>query len=360
MKKKTGWILGILAVFAAFSLWTAAGRLGVREGLAVIRGLKELISEETLGGTVTLTLGDGQRFSGTWGSQSWMGKPFLTLSGGGYSLYYYNDILLLENGRGYDLSCLTEGLRLPRKEDLWLLALAGITGEAAGEKVIYRLNLEQAGYPELSLCLETEAGKVSALAAESGDGWQIDLTLDGEAAPEIPVPVLMASRGNYPSVETLEPLISACLGLAKEETLSGEMTLSLRCSLLTLEEQGLLVWDESGVLLRRPGKEDKILISTEIRPREGALGLGLLFAGYADPTGRGYVLELPPEDARALVSAAVPEPEELASVFTGGTVELVFSGGRMDSLVFQLSGQVDFYAISLPVTLSAVIQLTNP
>lgn len=360
MGRKKGRLLWGVVTLAL--LGAAIWRFGVLNGARVLWLLEQAGKETSVSGTFLLRTPDGKDYQGTFGCRDWLGERFWGVTMGELTLYYYNETLYFDNGRGYDASCWRESLTLPDEKDALLLLLAGVERESDGERERFHLDLADYGTPLLSVSMETEEQRIFRVSLDLQGGYVLELIPEHPGGADIPVEILMETPEARPSANALEPLFRGCAALGQETDLTAEVTLTAQCGMLTLREEAAVFCTEQGIFFSRNGKDPALL--TDSVTGIGDLALGLCWTVCKEGDAQSveadtayYTLRPESELLEELFVQLLPELEGLGITFTDSILTVTVSGNRVMGLTLECVGEIPFFATTIPVEMYGELRL---
>lgn len=409
MKK---WILPLAVTMV---LLLSLGLL-VPKGMSAVRTYQALTAfleaqELSMDLTAQLSLGEGNYpIQAQLDRTASGGKTVTALSANGRSVYYSDGLLFLENGRIYRLTEPTREKPSIWKGILWLLRYGKVESTGSGYAVSLQGQQAQeilngllpgveAVVPEvdsLSLALVTSDSRLDCVRFQ-GSGWlgenrKTPFSLEvsgniGKVAGRATIPETVENAiasGNpsraEPLTESLIRLFSAFLDLDNKQTLSGKLTLSADCGLLSLDKTlDLLCWrleekcvysiQENGVGLYYcegvfcDGRGRSLSLSGEnasaVKLPEMLLALCLELTADCQETQGQYVyrFSLDGENMESLAYAIIPEAEKLPVSLTTGTLEVILSPEQLESLTLRIDGTLSLLLSQVDISIGGKIQL---
>ena len=322
---------------------------------------------------------------------------------GSASLYFANDMLILENGKAYalggaapDYSALLTKIAAVYKD-------VNVTENDEGETTL-SVGAEQADEllrilcPELGsdsltvesavLTLKLTDGAVEriALAANGelsgGTAFTVDAVIDGftySSSLTLPEEVSAAiAKSDADSLDTLTDdvmnVVSAWSELAARESVTGKLALRADCGPVVLNttlDVSSTVTD--GERSYRIGKND---IGIDLDGSDGeneqtaAKYVELVDVAYlacisGDVTSakRGestaYTMTLDADSIERIVAIIAPEAEKLGAVFSLGTAELAVTDGEIDTITINCTGTMKVVLVETAVSVNAELTLDN-
>lgn len=304
------------------------------------------------------------------------GDDYYGIQSGGIQLYYQDEGLYFNNGRGYDLSAL-----IPDGAEDWeiwlgLLFLADFEGMTTGESELYRFSVNDSVLdlavrlaPELEFLRNTLQGLTLTVtehagafqsAVLSGSFGQLRMTL-GEKM-RIPTEVLMVMKAeNTTDVQEILPLILGCIALARQDTVGAEAQLRLECGPLPVAEQVQLYSSKGRLWLLRGGRALELNLGLPEDPAALFSGLGLVMVRDGmirmEDDGRSYTLTIPPRQVKALFDQLLPEASGMKLEFEDAECSLQVQQGQIRSMALRCAGNMPFLITKIPIAFSMDLTL---
>ncbi len=322
---------------------------------------------------------------------------------GSASLYFANDMLILENGKAYALGDAAPDYGALLTKIAAVYKDVEVTENAEGETTL-SVGAEQADEllrilcPELGrdsltvesavLTLKLTDGAVEriALAANGelsgGTAFTVDAVIDGftySSSLTLPQEVSDAiAKSDADSLDTLTDdvmnVISAWSELAARDSVTGKLALRADCGPVVLNaalDVSSTVTD--GERSYRIGKND---IGIDLDGTDGeneqtaAKYVELVDVAYlacisGDVTSakRGestaYTMTLDADSIERIVAIIAPEAEKLGAVFSSGTAELTVTDGEIDTITISCTGTMKVVLVETAVSVNAELTLDS-
>ncbi len=369
-------------------------------GLQAHELVEQRLREETLSMEliVNARLADSHlNFSALIERSTWENHKITTVASDGHTLCYTEGVVLTENGRAYrisdaypDYSRLLE-ISLEVYKDVQVEAEKGVytitaTGQDAQDILAVLLPGIEAKAEKLTVELVSERQKLTQLHFEGAltqDGKSCDIAatlriLGNALSTDIPEAVQTAIRNGKVDAaldlsEDLLRLLGAWERLSGDEAMATELKLSAECSLLKLnsslrlyrkgkisaiEKYGLLLYFNDRAICDKNG--NSIPTSDASAVEAGKLmdlAWELAMEGRLDVLHTGnlhtYTLALDKTGMIAATQAISPEIDPQDMTFQSGSIVLTLRGDQLQSIRFQISGELKMLMLKAPITLSA-------
>ncbi len=272
-----------------------------------------------------------------------------------YGVYVQEEILVLDNGKAYELE-------MPELPDnlLWGLVLHGRM--TRGNDGQYAFNAEADGW-SLNVRITCPEKVDNADLQLTYPGGTLGLFLAPEDTPPAPVSqtvrdALVLANMEEP-MELSEPL-KALTPLMELDSLAADVTLGVECGLLNLTESARLTVENGNCTVTRQGVEFEIALGengTAFNPLP--LGLALLKYGEYTPTESGAIfqIDLPTAETEAICAQLVPQLADLGLTFNTASATLTVGREKLQSLTLTAGGTVPFLFSDIPIGFTADIQV---
>lgn len=416
--RKFHWILGILAVVVAAAV--AVGvfwlpRTKAVQSLQAYEVIKTYLSQPQRSLTFQA---DAQINSQTISMEAQIDSVtteqglVTRIQGGSRALYYYGDVVFLENGASFRLNSAAPNYaqvlqllqevyqksKLSSQDNVLSLR---IDGDQATDILKLLMPQAQALLPaanQLTVDMVTEAGALSQLrftaagnltdSVESPFALSALIQVQAPAGPDlIPPAVLDAiTSGNYQPQEVysddLVRLLDAWTALKERDVLCADVTLQAQCGPLDLEDTfQLCQWSAQGI--RGLRREDLTLYFTDsqicdkdghkvsasaaktpdaVRLAEIALDNIENTAFQCRQEGQAsiYSFTMNPTGMKQILLALLPQAQELSLDYGEGTLELVIQDGELTQLRLASGGSGTLAGLTVDIQLSLEALLTEP
>lgn len=349
--------LGILAaVLIAGCGWLHARGFGTL--LGIFRLTRDWAAAEQADFQVAVHTEDFSLTGDGWWMQQDDG-PVVGLQTEEIGVYVRGGTLVLDNGRAYALPPLPV-----TAEDVRELALAALLeGEITTQNSTRYLSLPEQGLSLTVTAREDRLDRLEVQLAPEMDGKPVPVTLvltAKEAQPHaVPAGILAAlSESDPPALtEVLEPLLPAAAELARKDTLAGDLTVTVDCGILTVDETFRAEYDPTaGRLLLETGYASipVTLPRTEVPLSPAVLPVLLLRNGDMIRTAEGaqWRIALEPELTKALCVALIPEMAELDLEFSAMEARILVAGGAFSAASLHAGGEIPFLMTKIPISLT--------
>lgn len=286
-------------------------------------------------------------------------ERILGLTMEGITVYLGGKNLYLDTGKAYALPEMPE-----LKDSIKRLALGMLLyGRVTRNGDTYHISMKSR---ELTLSATVDAAiRTVSVEAVLPDHTRIQATLTSKEPTPHPIPELVAlameraqSDEPMPLTEPLEVLLPAVAHLMP---LSGDLSLGISCGILELSETVQLTVNGSSAALTRNGKSMDLALPVRISDLPpAAIAAMLLRDGEFTKTQDCalFTINLPAEDATALLRALIPQAEELGIGLGDSVLAVCIAEERVTSLSIQASGSVPFLFTEIPVEFSAELTVT--
>lgn len=364
MKKKTwGCLIPLILVIV---LIAAAVWLRIPTSFRALRLLDSALEKKQLGGALTVLTDD---LTGNahfyWSEVS--DERYVCLNVDGMELYYHDEAVWFDNGRGYDLQPLLEGL------DAWdekMLVLAGFRSETRDGQTVYTLQLDEARLALLERLTPVArwlAGSTLSMVEENGTLSELTITtqgiciqaeLDHTSQETIPTEVLMQMTAHsLRDVRTLAPLLNACAELAGQEVFGADVKLNVECGPLPISDSAQVYGAKDSLYFFRGGKTSELSLSGMEDTSALFWGLGWTLSRdaelMADEDGSQiYTLTVDAEVLNDLFSTVLPELNGLDISLEDGTMTVTLRSERITALTMACSGEMPFLITTIPMEFS--------
>ena len=284
---------------------------------------------------------------------------------GDIHVYFHDDAIYLDNGRGYDLSEFLERLPDDPEDMLWILLFADCTWEndipcfeitASTLDRMERLRPEIRSYRALltgctlrvSQDLQIKIPELASVTVRSGTG----------AVDPIPTDLLMVMKAESAEpVSNILPLVYASLALADASAFGADAELTLECGPLPIQDSAQLYVTPEGLWLQRSGSSFAIGIEGIIQNKQAFLGAGYLLCrnGSVTQNTNGdyiYSLVLDTDAVSSFFSQALPEAAGLGIEFQQAQCAITVSDHRLSRIKLSCNGEMPFLITRLPISFS--------
>ena len=357
-------ILLILVIAGSLTLlgWNALGLDARLDAMGLVRSLLEqdrfVMNVELEAGEF---LAEGSIFRDQLDGDDLFGLTF-----DGRTVYYWEESLYLDNGRGYDAE---ELLTEDWKEYLPFLMLTQITysetesTETAEfritEELLSRIPREMAwaeALEGLTLRLTGETGGVQEVVL-SGKFGTLRGVMQEQAPPKPDTAVLMEMKaGRETPIRQVLPLVRSCIVLGQYETVGTWADLELSCGLLPIRDRADLYYTDGKLILVRGGKGFRLNLPVEeaggaLFP---ALGYLMLRDGEYIPTENGleFRLTIPADSVKELFDQVLPEAAGLGLEFEEAQITLTCENDRLTNSSLRCEGKLPFLITRIPIGFS--------
>lgn len=364
MKKRgCGCLIPLILIVA---LGAAAVWLRVPESFRALRLLETAMEERNLAGSVTVSA-EGMAFNGDFYWCEVRDDRYVCLSAEGVELYYHDEAVYFDNGRGYDLSSLLEHVN---EWDENLLLFAGFRKEISDGQALYTLQLDETRLsllerftPEASaiagvtLTLAEENGQLSALTVQN-EGLLIQAELDHDSEKTIPTEILMRMTGeDLMDIQVLTPLFTACAELADQEVFGSEVKLNVDCGPLPISDTAQLYGTKDALWFSRSGQLSELSLSgmEDTAALFWGLGFTLCRDGVLVSSADGsqtYTLTVEAQTLNDLFLTILPELKGLGIDLDDGTMTVTLREERLTALSLTCSGEMPFLIATIPMEFS--------
>lgn len=354
-------VLAIAGILGCLG-WNALGMEARVGSLGLIRSLRE---QERFVMNVDLEAGE-IRASGTVFRDQLDGDDLFGLTVDGRTVYYWDECLYLDNGRGYDAE---ELLPQDFEEFLPLLALTEVTysktdsAETAEyritEALLARIPREMAWAQALegiSLQLSGNAEGVQEVVL-SGPFGTLRGVMQEQTPPKPDTAVLMEMKaGREIPIRQVLPLVRGCLALGQYDTVGTWVDLELSCGLLPIRDRAELYHWDGKLILVRGGRGFLLNLPLEEAGAAlfPALGYLMLRDGEYIPLDNGLEVQLtvPADSVKELFDQVLPEAAGLGLEFEEAEILLACENDRLTRSSLRCEGKLPFLITRIPIGFS--------
>lgn len=358
MRRKWIWILVVLVV----GLAGICIAYSVPARLRAMGQLREWFRRDTFSASVDGSVGDAS-FQALVFRERIGGEDYYGLKLGELAVYYHEDGLYFDNGRGYDLSGLIPDEMEDWEQWLWVLLLAEFEQLPVGDSTVCRFRIPEArlpsgklSVPELTLT-EDGSGLVSVELQFAGGSVRAVPT-EQESIPTEVLMVMMAE--NTTDVEEILPLIRGCMALGQQDAVGAEVHLKLECGPLPISDAAQLYCSGGRLWFLRSGKALELKLP-DVDGQELFAGLGLLLcrdSSISHENGQTvYTLTIPPDQVKKLFDQCLPEAAGLTLSFQEAVCRIWAEEDRITRAELSCEGTMPFLITSLPIRFSMEVRI---
>lgn len=370
MKRSRKWWFLILMMLVLLLSGIAWGRIARYSRVKSL--LMGLMEREASVCTVRIRTGD-------WEADleiSWMtvlDNRCYSIDAGSENLYFIDGALYFDNGTGYELKGLWEALDLPLSQAWKLLLLAEIEFSEQDSRVGWKVTFPEKALPlvgeyadifrSLQLFLSEESGMLKALSV-SHDRFRLEMERHDSSPTPIPTELLMEmGTGSLPDIRTLKPLLHACIGLIKKNSVQGDVLIQANCGPLSLEDTGQFILSGEGLSFDRDNRLANLIPEPVDRT---ALILGgcwmLLREGIWTPDGSeggSFSVSIPGGNLKTAIQTVLPELEGLDLSMDRGTFLIRVTEGTFSQMTLSCSGELPFFITTVPLSIQAEVSING-
>lgn len=290
-----------------------------------------------------------------------MGEDYFSAMVGDIRIYYHDQSVYLDNGRGYDLEALLPELPDETNGLLWLLMLTDIqwVGDVTTFTVTAQnLELVEQFVPEIAPFLMGASLRLEeGLQLVIPEVCQVEVSRVAGSEVTIPTQILMEMKADtaHPVFQIL-PLLRACLDMAEAAVFGAEAEISLECGPLPIHDNAQLYGTSDGLWLRRSGSSFAIGLDGIVQNRQAFLGLGYILCRDALITQEKdesiYRLDLDANAVSGFFSRVLPEASGLGIRFADAQCIIHVSKDQFSRISLRCSGEMPFLVLQLPIAFS--------
>lgn len=376
-RRKWGCLVPLIFLMIACVIIAAAMYvLRIPESYQALRLLEQGLERKNQAGTITFAPdGSEAAMEADFYWCDLADERYACLSASGMELYYHDEGLYFDNGRGYDLSPLLEGIMDLEPE---ALLLAGFQQEKTEMENRYVLRIESDGlrmlerfsgeaaaalapYEGSSLTLASEDDVLKRIELDIPDQFSAQIMLYDNTERTIPTDVLMGmQKEKLLSVQTVTPLIEACVSIVQQEVFGADATLNVECGPLPIQDSAQVY-----------GKLDKLYFVRgdsvyELGDGTNSSGLFLALAWEMCRSGMVstengssvYTMSVDGGVLESVFSAVLPEVEGLGIHYEEGMLTVSVNDG-FQNMNLSGSGSMPFLIATIPITVDVELRMMD-
>lgn len=373
--KRRGCLLPLLVVLVTIAgLVAGAVAMHIPESFAALRLMKEAFDAEAMSGSVCVETAE-QKLDASFYWCDLADERYSCISSAGMELYYHDEALYFDNGRGYDLEPLTQ--RIDEFEPA-LLLLAGFRRMQEEDAESFFLSVDTDWIeairrisPSAGAALLDFAGSQLTLTAHNGvlteitlllpDNIRASIRLQRDCDQTIPTDVLMEIRNReLLPLSSVEPLIRGCITLAQQDVFGADAALKVECGPLPISDTAQVYGTRKGLYLVRSGSVHDLSSGLDTGEIALALGWELCRIGVAESDNGITTYRLDVEGAvlQQVFGAVLSEIRGLGIDFYGGSLTVTVSDG-IDTLSLKGSGNMPFLITNIPIQVAIQMEMMD-
>lgn len=374
-RKKMGCLVPILIIFLLLAGFLAAVfALHIPTSWTALHLLEQAFDDDTVSGTISVNA-QGQKLEAAFYWCEILDERYACISGSDMALYYHEDALFFENGRGYDLRPLTD--RVDEFEPAILL-LAGFQKISIEEADFYALTLNDdkieiikrlipsvgphlEEYKGAQLILTEQNGILTGITLRFPDSVEAAVYLRSDSTQSIPTEVLMKiDERNLMPLSSVEPLIRACISLAQQNTFGADATLDVVCGPLPISDTAQIYGTGNDLYLVRNGSVHELGSSFGASEIALALGWELCKSGSIQTVNgiHTYSVNVDAGMLQEIFEAVLPEIQGLGIEFDDGTASVTVTDA-INTLSLSSSGNMPFLITRVPIQVDIQLDLMD-